>query len=96
MTAYDDFGCRRLLLEADRAAVRVELDDAVALGIADLIAEHGRAGLACRRAAQVVGEMRAVEDVVAQRQRHAIGADEIAADDERLRQAVGAGLRARS
>ena len=84
---------RRLLLEAHGAAVGVELDDAVALGVADLIAEHGRAGLARRGAAQVVGEVRAVEDVVAERERHAIRADELAADDERLRQAVGARLR---
>ena len=40
---------RRLLLEADRAAVGVELDDAVALGIADLVAEHGGAASRARR-----------------------------------------------
>ncbi len=84
---------RRLLLEADGAAGRVELDDAVALGIANLVAEHRRAGLAGRGAAQVVGEVRAVEDVVAERERDAIGADELAADEERLREAVGARLR---
>ena len=39
------FRLRGLLFEADRAPVGVELDDAVALGIADLVAEHRRARL---------------------------------------------------
>ena len=37
--------------------------------------------------------MSPVEDVVAESERHSIFADESGADDERLRQAVGAGLR---
>src|SRR5262245_40001161 len=60
-------GTRRLFLETDRAAVAVELDDSVALGIADLVPEHGRALDACGGGAQVLGKVRAVEDVVAER-----------------------------
>ena len=37
--------------------------------------------------------MRAVKDIVAERERDAIRADELAANDQGLREAVGAGLR---
>ena len=93
MTAYDDFGFAGFSSRLTARPSRVELDDAVALGIADLVAEHRRARLARGGAAQVVGEVRAVEDVVAKRERDAIVADELAADEERLREPVGAGLR---
>src|SRR2546428_10934336 len=79
----------RLFLEAHRAAVRIELDDAVPLRIAHLVAEHRRAGRPRRGAPQVVRKMSAVEDVVAERERHAIVRDELTADHKRLREAVG-------
>ncbi len=46
-----------------------------------------------RRAPQLGGEALAVEDVVAERERHALLADEVAADQERLRDALGSRLR---
>ena len=83
---------RRLLFEPDRAALAIEFDDAVALRVPDLIPEHGRAVCLGRRALERLGEPGAVEDVVAERQRHGVVADELAPDDERLRQAIGARL----
>jgi hypothetical protein len=81
-------GCLRLLLEADGAAVGGELDDAVALRVAHAVGEDGGAALAARRVLQQVGQVVAVEDVVAEREGRALLADEIAADQERLRQAA--------
>ena len=72
---------------------RVELDDAVALRILDAIGEDGGAALAHGRLPHVVGQAVAVEDVVAERQRHAVVADELAADDEGLREPAGMRLR---
>jgi hypothetical protein len=46
-----------------------------------------------RGAAQAVGEVRAVKDVVAKRQRDTVRADEIAADEKCLGEPFGAGLR---
>ena len=82
----------RLLFEADRAPVGVELDDAVALGIAHLVAEHGRAVFLRGGALQRFGKAGTVKDVVSERQRDRIAADELAADDERLREPIRARL----
>src|SRR6185312_6154831 len=82
-------GMRWLLLEADRPPLLVEFDDAIALRIADLVPEHRRAALTAGRALQSLGETGAVENVVAERERHVVLPDELAPDDERLRQAVG-------
>ena len=60
-----------LLFEAHRRALRVELDHAVALGVAHAIGEHGGAVGVAGGAAQIVGQPGAVEEVVAQRQRGA-------------------------
>ena len=86
------FGMGRLLFQADDAAVRVEFHDAIALGIANRIPEYGRATFPVRGLAQVVGKMGAVKNVVAERQGDSIGADELPADDERLREPVRARL----
>ncbi len=69
MTANDDFGMGGFLLETDRAPSGVELDDAVALRIADLIPKNGCAAILRRGALQRFGKSRAVEDIVAKRQR---------------------------
>ena len=59
---------RRLLFEADRPAIRVELDHAVAFRISHLVTKDRGAVLARGGAAQVVRKMRTVENVVAERE----------------------------
>ena len=82
-----------LLFQPDRASGGVELDDAVAFGVAHLVPEYRRAVGVAGGIAQRVRKAGAVEDVVAERQRDLAGADELTADDERLRQPIRAGLR---
>ena len=82
----------RLFFQAHRPPAAVELDNTVTLGIPNLIREHRRAGLAGSGGAQVVGKAGAVENVIAERERHAVGADERPADEECLRQAPRARL----
>jgi hypothetical protein len=79
----------RLFLEAHDAPGRVELRDAVALGVGDRIREHGRSVLLRGRALELHLQVVAVEDVVAEHQRRVVAADEVAADHERLREAGG-------
>ena len=83
-----------LLLDGDGPALAVELHDAEALGVVDVVAEdRGAARLGVLDGArQVVAEAVAVEDVVAQHQRARLAADEVLADGEGLRQAVRRGL----
>lgn len=84
-----------LLLDGDGVEVGVELHDAEALGVVDVVAEHGgqAAGLGVlHRAAQVAAQAVAVEDVVPEDERAGLPSRELLADDERLGQAVGAGL----
>ena len=82
----------RLFLEADRLHRVIEGDDAVAFGIAHRIGEN-RGALAPRRDDfQSLGETVTEEDVVAEHEADRIVADEIAADQERLRQSAGIGL----
>ncbi len=80
-----------LLLDAQGPAVRGELHDAVALRVGDLVGEDG-AALRVAAVGQGGGEVVAVEDVVAEGQRHVVVADEVLADEERLRQPVRRGL----
>src|ERR1700730_5513047 len=82
----------RLLLETYRPAAGVELDDTVALRIPNLVPEHRCTMLAGRGAAQIIGEMRAIKNVVAKRERHPVAAYKLTADDECLREALGQGL----
>ena len=72
----------------------VELHDAEALGVVDVVAEdRGAARLGVlHRAAQVAAQAVAVEDVVAEHERARLAGDELLADHERLRQAIGARL----
>ena len=75
-------------------AVLVKGDNAETLGVVDKVAEHGAAaggGVGCS-ALEPLGETGAVEDVVAQNHGAAVVADELLAQNERLCQAVRAGL----
>mgnify|MGYP000172639273 CR=1 FL=1 len=85
-------GLDGLLFEADGAAVLVEFDDAVALGIVHRVGEDGGAVAAGAGGAQAAGEVVAVEEVVAEHEGAGAVADEVFADDEGLGEAVGAGL----
>lgn len=76
----------RLFLEAHGLALFVELDDAVALGVADVVGKDRRAVRLRGRALHHDGEVRAVEDVVAQDKRTALTREELLADQECLRE----------
>ena len=79
---------RRLLLEAHHASAGVELGDAVSLGIGHRIGKYRRIVGARIRALEHRLEIVAIENIVAEHQRRGVAADELAADDECLRQAV--------
>lgn len=83
-----------LLLDGDGTALAVKLHDAEALGVVHVVAEdRGAARLGVLDGArQVARQAVAVEDVVAEHQRARLAADEVLADGERLRQAIGARL----
>ena len=84
-----------LLLDGDGVEVGVELHHAEALGVVDVVAEHGgQAALrgVLHRAAQVADQAVAVEDVVPEDERAGLAGGEPLADHERLGQAVRAGL----
>lgn len=87
-------GALGLLLDGDGAALAVELHDAEALGVVHVVAEdRGAARLGVLDGArQVAAEPVAVEDVVAEHQGARLAGDELLADGEGLRQAVGARL----
>ena len=87
-------GLGGLLLDGDGPALPVELHDAEALGVVHVVAEdRGAARLGVLDGArQVAGQAVAVEDVVAEHQRARLAGDEVLADGERLREAVGARL----
>ena len=76
-----------LFLEAHGLALLVELDDTVALGVADVVGKDRRAVRLRGRALHHDGEVGAVEDVVAQDERTALTRKELLADQERLRKA---------
>ena len=87
-------GLRGLLLDGDGPPLRIELHDAEALGVVDMIAEdRGAARLGVLDGArQVARQAVAVEDVVAEHQGARLAGDEVLADGEGLRQAVRRGL----
>ena len=87
-------GLRGLLLDGDGPALAVELHDAEALGVVDVVAEdRGAARLGVLDGArQVAGQAVAVEDVVAEHQGARLAGDEVLADGEGLREAVRARL----
>ena len=88
-------GLGGLLLDGDGPPLAVELHDAEALGVVHVVAEdRGPARLGVLDGArQVARQAVAVEDVVAEHQRARLTVNEILADGEGLRQAVGARLR---
>ena len=81
-------------LDGDGPALRIELDDAEALGVVHVVAEdRGPTGLGVLDGArQMAAEAVAVEDVVAEHQGARLAGDEVLADGECLRQAVRRGL----
>lgn len=87
-------GALGLLLDGDGPALPVELDDAEALGVVHVVAEDRGAARLCvlHGARQVARQAVSVEDVVAEHEGARLAGDELLADGERLRQAVGARL----
>lgn len=87
-------GALGLLLDGDGPALAVELHDAEALGVVDVVAEDRGAARLCvlHGARKVARQAVAVEDVVAEHERARLAGDEVLADGEGLRQAVGARL----
>ena len=87
-------GLGGLLLDGDGPPLAVELHDAEALGVVHVVAEdRGATGLCVLDGArQVARQPVAVEDVVAEHQGARLAGDELLADGEGLRQAVGARL----
>lgn len=87
-------GLGGLLLDGDGPALVVELDDAEALGVVHVVAEHrGAARLRVLDGLlQVSAEAVAVEDVVPEHEGARLAGDELLADGEGLGQAVRAGL----
>src|SRR5262245_5471517 len=78
-----------LLLYAERAEVAVELDDAVALRVVDLVGEDIGTFLEAGGAGEEVLEVVAVEEVVAEDQAAGAAGEEFVPDEERLGDAVG-------
>lgn len=87
-------GLGGLLLDGDGPPLAVELNDAEALGVVHVVAEdRGAARLGVLDGArQVARQAVAVEDVVAEHEGARLAGDELLADGEGLRQAVGARL----
>ena len=87
-------GLGGLLLDGDGPPLRIELDDAEALGVVHVVAEdRGAARLGVLDSArQMAGQAVAVEDVVAEHEGARLAGDEVLADGEGLREAVRARL----
>ncbi len=87
-------GLGGLLLDGDGPALRVELHDAEALGVVNVVAEDRRPPRlgVLDGARQVARQAVAVEDVVAEHQGARLAGDEVLADGEGLREAVRRGL----
>lgn len=77
----------RLLLEAHGLALLVELDDTIALGVADVVGKDRRAVRLRGRTLHHDSEVGAIEDIVAQDERTALAREELLANQERLRKA---------
>ena len=87
-------GLGGLLLDGYGPPLRIELHDAEALGVVHVVAEDRRPPRlgVLDGARQMAAEAVAVEDVVAEHERAGLAGDEVLADGEGLRQAVGARL----
>ncbi len=77
-----------LFFDAHRAAVRSELDHAVALRVLYLVGEHRRAGRFFCRLLQVAREVVTVKNIVAQHQRAGFLPYEVLCDEKGLRDAA--------
>lgn len=84
--------CGGLFLEAHSLAFLVELDDAVALGVADVVGKDGRTVWLGGRALHHDGEVGAVEDVIAEDERTALAREELLTDEKCLCKAFRLGL----
>ncbi len=82
----------RLLFDGQCLAALIEVDHAEALRVLDPVAEYGSAAWLGGGTLQLLGEVLAVEDVVAENQAHRIVTDELFTDQERLGQAIRRGL----
>ena len=82
----------RLFFEAECFPLFVKFDNAVALGVADVVSENG--GTFVLRGGMLHGfcEVGAVEDVITEHEGATFACDEIFANQERLREAVRARL----
>ena len=76
-----------LFLEAHSFTLLVELDDTVALRVADVVGKDRRAVRLRGRALHHDSEVGAIEDIVAQDERTALTREELLANQERLRKA---------
>lgn len=87
-------GLGGLLFDGDGPALAIELHDAEALGVIDVVAEDRGPARLCvlDGARQVARQAVAVEDVVAEHQGARLAVDEVLADGEGLREAVRRGL----
>jgi len=66
----------------------IETDDSVCFGVVDLIGEDGGTGFLVHGVADEAGKVLTVEDVVAEDEGGGVGADEVFADDESLREPI--------
>ena len=82
MTAQLDKNLRGLLDDVDRLPGVVELDHAVLARLADVIGEDGGAVLARRGVGEFGAQAMAVKNVVAEDERDAVAADEVAAENK--------------
>ena len=80
------------LLDADGAALGIELHHAITFGIVHMVGKDGSPRTARVTQAQLRLQIMAVINVVAQNQGRIGVADKISPDDEGLGQAIGAGL----
>ena len=81
-----------LFLDRNRLAVLVKFDDAIRFRIADIVAEDRRSAVPRYALICMQKDSRKalpVENVVSKNQRARVISDEVRADDERLRKAVG-------
>ena len=88
-------GVLGFFLDGEAVALLVEFCYAVAFGVIDPVAEHGGFAIlfgGFDAAAEDLRETGAMEDVVAEHEAGGVVADEVAADDEGLGEAVGRGL----
>jgi len=75
-----------LVLDGDRALVRIELDHPKALGVLNAVAKNRSTLLSCGRFTQHGRKPLAVEDVVAKDEADIVLADKLLADAKRLRE----------